>query len=755
MEVDFHDWGGRVVDADLVELESEIRKIYEASIENSACEFVEFRVDNETGIQCVIVEFGDGSFSNDNDAGIFRVERLAISYNLGGEYCWEVRALRKDFPITIHQNHVALTEPRSLCLYVEPWSSVERSWTPELFLQRILWWLRETAGGTIHADDQPIEQLFFSTPLTVLLPEGYFDTDMSTQGKLVFEFRGHPELNEQTAVGSYSDKVIETSPGAPLCMPVSVMLEPIKNGPVEEYADTLGQLQQALESRGADILAPLKTAVESMAGDGGIEFKSNQTEFVLLILGIPRCRNGKVERLEIQGFLVNSKIGELGESLSVLLRAPGQNVWYRDSMQNGGDDRWKEMQLDPVRVKSFPSKAEIRQYSGLEADDKGPNGVIAGVGALGGLLAQIWKRECWGSWVYVDKDILQPHNNARHIGSHHCVGIPKSQIVDALTNDIHTHSKTENDGHFVTDILAENAVLHGRVSSSDLVIDATTTLNVPRTLSLKDECPRTVSVFLSPSGMASVMLLENKSRTVRCSHLEAQYYRAILGTDWGENHLSGHLGRYWVGGGCRDVTLSLSDELVHLHTATLARQVRKASAKEAARICIWECDDTTGAIVAHDVSVSMPHSVQINEWKIVWDDGFLNETKRYRSEALPNETGGILFGVIDQKDKTITMVQARSAPPNSESTPSSFSRGAYDSSSILNDCHERTAGVVSYVGEWHSHPVGCGAFPSQDDIGQLDYLTSSLRVEGMPVVMMIVSESAVGFNLDGTGVIIE
>ena len=754
MEVEFDDWGGIVVGAGSVQLDQAVEEVHKACVDNPACEFVEFRIDNKTRSQTIVADFGDGSFSIDNDAGICRVERLALSHDQGREFCWEVRALRKDFPVTIHQNHVGLGEPRSLCLYIEPWPSVERSWTPALFLQRIFWWLRATADGTIHGDDQLIEQLFFSSPMTVLLPEGYFDSDMSDQKRLFFDFRKHPELDEQTLVGSYSDKQMEQSSVTPLCMPVSVMLDPVENGPVEEYAGTLGQLQRTLENRGSDILTPLKSVIDSMAADGGIEVQSGRTELVLLILGIPRSRKGTVERTEIQGFIVDSKIGDLGESLSVLLRAPEQNVWYRDPLQGGGDDRWKALQLDPVRVKCFPSKGEIRQYSGLSIDDEGPNGVIAGVGALGGLLAKIWKRECWGSWVYVDKDIAQPHNIARHIGSYHCVGYPKSQIVDALTNDIHTHANTESDGHFVSDILAGGTVLQDKIGVADLVVDATTTLNVPRTLSQNEDLPRTVSVFISPSGMASVMLLEDERREVRCSHLEAQYYRAILNCDWGEKHLTGHLGRYWLGGGCRDVTMALSDELVHLHAATRARQVRKASAEAPARGSIWECNDETGAVIAHGVPVSTSHSKKTNGWEIVWDDGFLEEARQYRAQALPEETGGILFGVIDQKDKTITMVKACAAPPNSEPSRSSFSRGAYESSDILDGCHDRTAGVVSYVGEWHSHPAGCNALPSQDDIGQLEFITSALRSEGLPALMMIISESSVGFYLDGSGVII-
>ncbi len=81
-------------------------------------------------------------------------------------------------------------------------------------------------------------------------------------------------------------------------------------------------------------------------------------------------------------------------------------------------------------------------------------------------------------------------------------------IVDSVTNWSNTELKTA-------------------VESADLVIDATTKLTVPRDLAIAD-IKRAASVFITPSGGGSVLLLEDSSRTVRLDGLEAQYYGAIL-----------------------------------------------------------------------------------------------------------------------------------------------------------------------------------------------------------------------------------
>ena len=639
-----------------------------------------------------------------------------------------------------------------MCLYIEPWLSIERSWTPEHFIKRIFWWLRETAEGTIHGDDQPLEQLFFSSPYNVVLPENYFDDKNAKQRKISFSSVEYEETKTKILIGSYTD---DNSGGTPFCVPISVVLEPVENAPIEEYPHTLGMLQTFLERRGKGIVGSLKETILDLVTEAGIEFQQNRKEFVLLFLGIPRIRNGVVEKLETQGFIVDSGIGALGESLSVLFKDPDQNKWYRDALSSTTSDDWKSLSLFPVNVKCYPSREEIRQYSGLKSTAQEPNGVIAGVGALGGLLAKIWNRECWGKWSYIDDDIVQAHNIVRHIASHHCIGHPKAMVVDSIVNDIHQKAGENILNHFVGSVTSDDPKILGKLDDADIVIDTTTTLHVPRVISRKDNFPRTASVFITPSGTSSVMLLEDKGRNVRCSSLEAQYYRAILNSEWGDSHLSGHVGRQWVGAGCREITVEISDEMIHLHSAMLSRQIRKSSGLSMARICVWDYQDDFGGIIPHDVSVFPSHSAIIGDWEVHWDDGFLADAKQFRLADLPNETGGLLFGIIDQKDRTITLVKACSAPENSESTPTSFGRGAYNSTDILDDCHNRTAGIVTYVGEWHSHPQGCTALPSKDDVGQLGFLTASLQIEGMPALMMIVADSSAGLYLDNHGVVLE
>ncbi|ABA74773.1 Mov34/MPN/PAD-1 family protein [Pseudomonas fluorescens] len=63
----------------------------------------------------------------------------------------------------------------------------------------------------------------------------------------------------------------------------------------------------------------------------------------------------------------------------------------------------------------------------------------------------------------------------------------------------------------------------------------------------------------------------------------------------------------------------------------------------------------------------------------------------------------------------------------------------------LDVVHKRTAGVVDYVGEWHSHPDGCSARPSDYDDHLLDTLHRQMIAEGLPALMIIVGQKDLGF----------
>ena len=763
MKAEYLEWGSTPSEQETEEMPEPLRALADFCSEHSACEVLYYTKHAFPLRHSVVIDIGDGTFEQDNVAGILRSERISLSYQPYGTLTWEVRALRKDFPITIHQNQVALGEPRSLCLYLENWKVVERSWTPESFIERVLWWLRLTAEGNIHADDQPIEQLFFNSPVIIQLPKDFNDRSTDPDYRLAFNGIQPTGSNKLTLLGEYARVVNTDKPKVTGCISISIQVPPIENGPVENYPSNLGGLQSWLINKGGSILEPLKSEIIKYAGKTGLsEAESSKATHLLVILTIPRSRDGKIEKKEQIGFIIKAGLGELGESIGALHKSKtGDNKWYENITIGGASTSpaplkgWEKTPLDLARVKKFPSDAEIREYSGLDPNDIGPKGIIAGVGSLGSLLANLWRREAWGEWFYVDDDIVETHNLARHVVDYLAIGAAKIDAIRYTTDGIYEKVTKINSVDYLGSITDDNSELSELLSTSEILVDVTTTLYAPRDLAERDDVPRVASVFFTPSGSASVMLLDDEHRSIRGNHLEAQYYRAILRSDWGSTHLDGNQRQYWVGAGCRDITTSLSYEMVQLHGATLARQLRKAVASPHARISIWEHDDDTGAIKCHNVPVTPSRSEKVAEWTINWDLEFEGSILIERQAQLPNETGGMLLGIVDHKTKSITLVDWTCQPEDSIATLTSFSRGTLGQMELVHECQKRTAGIVDYVGEWHSHPSGHTAKPSINDTTQLTLISSEFSLSGTHPIMMIIAEDSIGLCIEGDVAIID
>jgi hypothetical protein len=273
---------------------------------------------------------------------------------------------------------------------------------------------------------------------------------------------------------------------------------------------------------------------------------------------------------------------------------------------------------------------------------------------------------------------------------------------------------------------------------AELVVDATTAISTERDLSVSPHAARTASVFLSPSGRSSVLLLEDRGRQLRLLALEAQYYRAILNASWGATHLASE-GVVRPGATCRDVSFVLSPERVQVHAAILSEQLRLSVVNGAARISIWTLE-ADGGVTHLTLPVTEGREHRSIEWTIGWDTGLRERLRRARAEQLPQETGGVLLGIIDTALKRIQVVDLVCAPADSAGSETGFTCGVQGLAEIEAEAGRRTHGAVEYIGHWHSHPLGHSAQPSLTDLTQASMLTEQLDVDDIPGLVCIVGE---------------
>jgi len=756
-----------------------ILKLCEASKEFKVIELLH-KGQGEKVSEIIIVDCFNDRVPSRNPYGIKVRERLALVFT--PDTLPEVRAMRANFPTLPHMNHVLPDEPASLCMYAETWQSLERTWTPQKHLQHILWWLTESAKGTLHRDDQSLEPLYFESPFEIVLPPD-FDEKLEDPNLVLIPqtirverpplnfkvvrcfFQDKKSISTQDTTKSKVAKVtlIGVPSGkyravGPLLVPeechesktppnfsiLAITCPAIVHGIIEQYPQTLGDLDDQMMARGGSILDSLKNVIQEKAHDG-ISHEDLSECLLILSMQLQRAADAQPEKKYKQAFEIGSDLAGLGKKMGILSTGP-DSKWYPVSIIGGGaaetEADWREIKIWPIEVKTAITKDLARVASDVKIHTADFKGVLAGVGALGGSLAEIWSKEHWGmTWSFIDPDIVKSHNIIRHIARDFHVGAFKTDVVkDMVTfnyQDDYYHAvsipRSANDFH--SDAVRET------ISKADFLVDATTTIEIPRDLAQKDDVPRSVSVFLTPSGRGSALIMESADRLLRLDALEAQYYRAIVNEDWGKDHLEGHRGSIWAGAGCRDASAIISYEAIQLHGAVLARQVRILRDEVAARIRVWSSDPNTGELAAYTIPVYAANRFSCSSWCVIMDDGLREKLAAIRMSYLPSETGGIILGYIDHKLNHIYVVDVLTAPSDSEADLTGFTRGIKGLRAELDEVCQRTAGIVGYIGEWHSHPELTSAYPSSLDRALIKELADALELDGHPALMVIAGQT--------------
>lgn len=691
--------------------------------------------------EVLVVELSCDAVPTRNPVGIEYRERLAIVVRPGGMRIPEVYPLRATFPEVWHRNSPLPGFPPDLCLYFEPVRSTLRTLTAENFLKRIEWWIQATANETLHAADQPVEQLFFRTNFEVVLP---FDYEARQQAGELFYFSRIEERanNAATLIGTFHDEAASGTKPNVFSAFVQVDVPAAVHGAVELSPRTLGALHDRMLKDGLDLQMLLVEEVRRQFPKGGAPKDTGPT-FTTVLFRMPVLREagGPVASVQYRAFFVPMRFFALGKELGALFETSGT---YFDAIGVLGSvaaaQAWRTVRIHDTEVLFQNDQAAARRQSGIIGNS--PKGAILGVGALGSAIYELWTRSGWGAWTVVDKDQVKPHNITRHIATYSQVGKKKVDAVLERARDIAVGNSFV-EGIEANVIEASNQKLFELLSKSDIVVDVTTTLDYPRVASMNPAYARHVSVFISPSGADAVILAEDALRKTTLLSLEAQYYRAMISSEWGLEHLRNNQGTFWSGAGCRDISVTLPYSAVLAHAATQSEQLMMVSEDEGATIRVWVRDINTGGVQRFTVPVEEQVSHRLGSFTGYLDKGLESKLFKLREAALPSETGGVLLGYWDFNINALVLVDALPAPTDSVANHESFVRGTAGLLDEIAEVQRRTAGIVGYVGEWHSHPQGVRAQPSTDDLEQLATLAVRMAEDGMPVASLIVGEGEI------------
>lgn len=674
-----------------------------------------------------------------NDFGIEYKEKIAFLFN-PNKSIPDTLTLRKSFPKLMHQNSRSEGEARSLCLYAEDVKELSHSWTPEQHIERLKWWLVESAKGTLHQDSQAVEQLFFNPFATLLL-----ESELNKNG---FNNLGGKQIDVSLIVDRDLKKVFhlnlvekDTTNVNTRANIVYLEVPPITHGIIYSPPYSLPELINTLEPLCQDFLSILRKKMLDIYCLKQYSKSVDNTIFIVRFF-IRREDRGGVEETQDIAFFSFTSLFEMFEKLEIinkLTKANHPNI-AQDGSLKPMINEMPDIRIWPMEIQVETTALDRRIQSGITT--KNTNALLIGAGSVGASMLDVWTKQGWGSWTIIDDDILKPHNLTRYPLIFRRCDYKVNSIASSL-NYIYRSKITPLVG--IGDDI-DNVEIKKAHSCAEFVVDATASLHYSRFASYVPWLKRHVSAFFNPKGTDAILLVEDAKRKTTLSSLEAQYYRAIINDSRLTNHLDSNKVSFSTGASCRDKSFIMSFSHTQSLSCLLADQIRKAMTQDKPQIKIWQNDFDSGNryLINIDVYKSCRHKHHMNNvLDVIWDEGLEKKVKTLRESSLPNETGGILIGYYDFVNQKVLIVDALPQPADSVATPSSFTRGEDNVEEFLAEIQVKTHGVVKYIGEWHSHPKGYSATMSSDDKIQLQQLSERLSTIGYPAYQMIVADNEI------------
>lgn len=627
----------------------------------------------------------------------------------------KVFALRDDFPLGLPHTNITKDErPVSLCIFEDNFEELKHQWSGSYFLQSIKNWLELTARDELHQEDQPLEPFVIGSNGIIVNPNNNYI--------------------KQLPSGFY--KTTNSSLGTPIHR-LFIATPPLDNGVVHQRVDNLYALSELFKSKDIDLFKLLKPKIIELV-NGGLSHKINGDFWkgiVFLIVEIPVLRDSKNSEPTLAGFKINATISELSTIF-------GRTVVNLNSVfeieQNLSESKLSSINIEILSPHLSLNKTLAKNYSGIDKKWSESKFSLIGLGALGSQFFMNLARSGFGQWNLIDKDILLPHNFIRHASTdiENQITVNKAEAISKQANGL------LNDCNF-SKPLPKNIydVEKSTLLKSDVILDMSTSIGAERYLANEIKTVRKFSSFLNPMGSDLVMLTEDNESYYPLDLLEIQYYKELLA----DTSLSQHLAfeqdkKIRYARGCRDITSKIPQENLAIFSGIASKAFKKKLNNDDASIDIWKMDESS-SINHYTFLVDDWFEEKINGWTIFFNESTLNKISKFRIDKLPNETGGILVGAIDNFYKKVYVTNTILAPEDSIEKPTLFIRGIKGVCEKLEIIGNTTNDNLKYLGEWHSHPKNYGLAMSGDDKVQFSELTNEAKLNGQPAIMSIFGDN--------------
>lgn len=465
-----------------------------------------------------------------------------------------------------------------------------------------------------------------------------------------------------------------------------------------ELPDNLGDLQEWGERLGI----PVKNAFQVYQSKelqlfGGIP--------VTLVVPRPQRVIGSRSQLELINIVVNASNEHRPKDGRWDLNAKVMTMGHRTPLTLRGA---RDISSQPVDV------------------DLGPL-LFLGCGAVGSKVILHMARSGQCNMTLVDYDELSPHNLIRHGLLHESLGMNKAQAIKNAIEGIFYADKRATkveviEGSALDILIGERKEV---LKQHSWLID-TTASPVILNVSKQADLPGSLSCCrceIADRGRLGFLSVEGSNRNPRLDDLRVLVFDMAIENSalsrWlrsdqelREGETGSVLEEISVGISCSSETMRLSDEFVSIHAASFAMGFRRCAserdANNAGRVQISQCSEA-GSVRTIVREFNIPPMIVLTArndpaWQVRLKHGLEKKLKKILRQASPNETGGLLIGVVDFKNRTVYVTRIIPAPPDSKSHPYAFVRGIQDIPEKVSEMEDLTGGMLGYVGEWHTHP---------------------------------------------------
>jgi integrative and conjugative element protein (TIGR02256 family) len=689
------------------------------------------------GWELVVLDFQTGRPQR-STYDVKRCERIGVRFNIHGEMP-RVYMLRADFPDTDHQQLTIECEPRVICIDDRPWAEARLTWTPAELVQRVLAWFSRAIRGELHDARQPVDPVLSGSPLSFLISRRTLE-DAASKDLVGVHNTDHQKTLRVMPLQDFTGSPENVDP---VCA-VAYCVSPEKMTRMQFAPTSLGSLAAILEERGIDLIKDLRDKLSGWLNES--EAWRLQARFVVIVeMPIISPRHEQQPGTDLRAYMTEQSAGDIAVSLGIAIPDVPGSTGTVGFVRSVGIIEADQEAVNKITVQIAEIHYEFdqllaTQLTGRKAvDDR--TVVMVGAGAIGSHVAGCLVREGRFSWTVIDDDILLPHNIGRHTGRNNDVTNNKANLVATSLNNV-LNDCANNARPIPANLFAEEPLrieIDAALNGADIIIDATASVLAERHLSDHSSSARRVSIFFTPSGDGAVLLVEPADRSCTLRDLEAQY----LGLVTHEERLTGHLvspeDTFVYTGACRAVTNIIPESRIMVLSGLIAGGLTNAIDVPEGVIQVWSMGEE-GNVDTHIFSPSHVSRQEVAGWEVTVDAGVVEGIMAKRADCLPNETGGILFGVVDIPGKRIHIVHGGSAPPDSEQTSTGFVRGTAGVQEHIDRTFEETRGQVRYVGEWHSHPPRVAPVPSRTDLLQIDWLAALFDMDTLPALMLIAGD---------------